>query len=74
MQHIPKGTTAELELGTLQPALAAAPTRRALGQEYGAKWYCAGASTKKGHPHHPLYLKKDEKLKPFDISAYLDTL
>ena len=46
----------------------------AVGQEYGAKWYCAGAITKKGHPHHPLYLKKDEKLKPFDISAYLDTL
>lgn len=44
----------------------------AVGQEYGAKWYCAGAVTKKGHPHHPLYLRKDEKLKPFDISAYLE--
>ena len=46
----------------------------ALGQEYGAAWYCAGAITKKGHPHHPLYLKKDELLKPFPISTYLDTL
>ncbi len=46
----------------------------AAGEEYGATWYCAGAITKKGHPHHPLYLKKDEKLKPFDVSAYLDTL
>lgn len=46
----------------------------ALGAQYGASWYCAGAITKKGHPHHPLYLRKDEKLKPFDISAYLDTL
>lgn len=45
-----------------------------LGQEYGASWYCAGAITKKGHPHHPLYLKKDEKLKPFDVECYLDTL
>lgn len=45
-----------------------------LGQEYGASWYCAGAITKKGHPHHPLYLKKDEKLKPFDVERYLDTL
>lgn len=45
-----------------------------LGQEYGASWYCAGAITKKGHPHHPLYLKKDEKLKPFDVEHYLDTL
>ena len=42
------------------------------GKEYGASWYCAGAITKKGHPHHPLYLRKDEKLKPFDISTYLE--
>ena len=46
----------------------------AVGQEYGATWHCAGAITKKGHPHHPLYLRKDELLKPFDISTYLDTL
>ena len=44
------------------------------GREYGASWYCAGAITKKGHPHHPLYLRKDEKLKPFDVSTYLDSL
>ena len=44
------------------------------GKEYGATWYCAGAITKKGHPHHPLYLRKDEKIKPFDVSTYLDTL
>ncbi len=43
----------------------------AVGQEYGAEWYCAGAITKKGHPHHPLYLRKDEKLRPFDIEGYL---
>ena len=43
----------------------------AVGQEYGAQWFCAGAITKKGHPHHPLYLRKDEKLKEFDIAAYL---
>ena len=46
----------------------------AVGEEYGARWYCAGKVTKKGHPHHPLYLRKDEKLKPFDVSTYLDTL
>ena len=44
----------------------------AVGQEYGAEWYCAGAITKKGHPHHPLYLRKDEKLKPFDLTGYLN--
>ena len=43
----------------------------AVGQEYGASWYCAGAITKKGHPHHPLYLRKDEKIKPFDVDGYL---
>ena len=43
----------------------------ALGEQFGARWYCAGAVTKKGHPHHPLYLRKDEKLKPFDVESYL---
>ena len=43
----------------------------AAGQEYGASWYCAGAISKKGHPHHPLYLRKDEKLRPFDVESYL---
>ena len=45
-----------------------------VGQEYGANWYCAGAITKKGHPHHPLYLRKDEKIRPYDITAYLNAL
>lgn len=42
------------------------------GKEYGAQWLCAGAISKKGHPHHPLYLRKDEKLRPFDIETYLN--
>jgi len=46
----------------------------AIGQAYGASWYCAGAVSKKGHPHHPLYLRKDEKIKPFDIGTYLSKL
>ena len=45
-----------------------------IGQAYNANWYCAGAVSKKGHPHHPLYLRKDEKLKSFDIEAYLTNL
>ena len=45
-----------------------------VGKQFGAHWYCAGAISKKGHPHHPLYLRKDEKLKPFDIEGYLDML
>ena len=43
----------------------------AISREYDAQWYCAGPISKKGHPHHPLYLRKDEKLKAFDTEAYL---
>ena len=46
----------------------------AVGQEYGASWYCAGKRSKKGHPHHPLYLRKDEKLQRFDVLDYLNSL
>ncbi len=46
----------------------------AAGEAYGARWYCAGKISKKGHPHHPLYLRKDEKLKSFDVVAYLEGL
>ena len=46
----------------------------AISREYDARWFCAGAISKKGHPHHPLYLRKDEKLKPFDTESYLKTL
>ena len=44
------------------------------GQKFGAQWYCAGAITKKGQPHHPLYLRKDEKIRPFDVQNYLNSL
>ena len=46
----------------------------AISREFEAEWFCAGAISKKGHPHHPLYLRKDEKLKPFDTEAYLNML
>ena len=45
-----------------------------IGERYGASWYCAGAVSKKGHPHHPLYLRKDEKIRPFDTLEYLNNL
>lgn len=44
-----------------------------LGNELDAHWYSAGPFSKKGHPHHPLYLRKDSRLDPFDVSHYLDT-
>ena len=46
----------------------------AAGEEYGARWFCAGPISKKGHPHHPLYLRKDELLRPFDVAGYLEHL
>ena len=45
-----------------------------LGQQYGGHWLCAGNCSVKGHPHHPLYLKKDEKTREFDIEGYLNSL
>lgn len=45
-----------------------------LGQRYGARWLCAGPRSVKGHPHHPLYLRKDEKTVDFDVEEYLKTL
>ena len=41
------------------------------GQTAGAKWYTAGPPLKSGHPHHPLYLKRNTKLLEFDIESYL---
>ena len=45
-----------------------------IGQAYGGHWLCAGKCSGKGHPHHPLYLRKDEKTRDFDIEAYLEAL
>lgn len=42
-----------------------------LGQEFHACWYSAGPHSKKGHPHHPLYLRGDSKLVPFDVQQYI---
>ena len=44
----------------------------AAGEEFGANWVCAGKCSKKGHPHHPLYLRKDEMIRPFPVADYLN--
>ena len=47
----------------------------AVGKQFGARWFTAGPRSKKGHPHHPLYLKKDSPLDPFtDLESYLSSL
>lgn len=43
-----------------------------IGRRYGARWYTAGKRSVKGHPHHPLYLRKDSGLDPFDAAAYCE--
>ena len=45
-----------------------------VGRRFGAAWLCAGKRSVKGHPHHPLYLRKDEKTVPFDVEEYLNSL
>ena len=45
-----------------------------IGRKYGAHWLRAGKCSKKGHPHHPLYLKSDEATVPFAIDEYLECI
>ena len=45
-----------------------------LGKRYGANWVSAGKKSVKGHPHHPLYLRKDSVTEPFDIETYLEVI
>lgn len=45
-----------------------------IGLQHNAVWYTAGKRSRKGHPHHPLYLRKDAPLEPFDVAAYLSQL
>ncbi len=46
-----------------------------IGKKYSAKWYTAGKRSKNGgHPHHPLYLKKDSALDDFQIEDYIRQL
>ena len=45
-----------------------------IGEKYNAMWLKAGKCSAKGHPHHPLYLKKDEKMQVFDVKTYIDEI
>lgn len=38
------------------------------------QWFSIGKESKFGHPHHPLYLKSDERMKPFDVESYFRKL
>lgn len=43
-----------------------------LTSKYSIKWYSIGRKSKEeGHPHHPLYLRKNLNLELFNINEYL---
>ncbi len=42
-----------------------------LSNEQQFPWVSIGKVTKKGHPHHPLYVKATTKYQPFDMSNYM---
>ena len=45
----------------------------ALTRQYDTPWVTFGKRSKKGHPHHPLYLRGDSTPESFDVETYLDT-
>ena len=45
-----------------------------IGGSRGARWVRCGKPSKAGHPHHPLYLRADAPLEPFDASSYVAQL
>lgn len=45
-----------------------------ISEKYGAKWYSCGAISKKGHPHHPLYLRSETPKDDFDVISYLEKI
>ena len=45
-----------------------------IGNEFNAKWYMCGKPSVKGHPHHPLYLKKDSPVESFNVLSYLNSI
>jgi len=42
-----------------------------LSQDHACKWISVGTISKQGHPHHPLYLKKDLVAEEFDVMGYM---
>ncbi len=45
-----------------------------IGEEFGARWVSVGKRSVKGHPHHPLYLRKDSLSEDFDMNEYLSKI
>ena len=45
-----------------------------LSLKYNCSWVRIGEESKKGHPHHPLYLNSSEKIKPFPMENYIEKI
>jgi hypothetical protein len=45
-----------------------------LSEKYDAVWVSLGKHSVQGHPHHPLYLKKDLKFEKFEMNKYISKL
>jgi len=45
-----------------------------LTKKLDTKWICIGPISKKGHPHHPLYLKSTEATQGFNMETYINNL
>ena len=45
-----------------------------LSSKYNSRWVKAGNLSKKGHPHHPLYLPKNTIFEEFNIKKYISNL
>lgn len=43
-------------------------------REISIAWYSLGRKSVQGHPHHPLYLRREAPMDPFDIESYLQGL
>lgn len=46
----------------------------ALSVNSKVQWYTIGKRSIQGHPHHPLYLKKDLTMDIFDLEEYIERL
>lgn len=41
--------------------------------DYGSQYFTRGNLSKAGHPHHPLYLRKDSAMDAFDMAGYISS-
>ena len=45
-----------------------------ISNRYNAVWCKVGKCSVKGHPHYPLYVKKDSRIEAFCVKTYLTSL